>query len=81
MHADSTIEEADAVRSCLESIRARKILLVTSELQSARALAIFKHELPGYSIAVIASHRDYPLRYKVEEVTKRAWWKAVDSWL
>jgi hypothetical protein len=81
IQADSTVEEADATRSCLDSIHARNVILVTSELQSARALAIFQHQLPGYSIAVVPSHRDFPLRFQVEEVAKRAWWKAVDSWL
>ena len=55
---DSTLTETRYVAKCLEQFRPAGVLLVTSDWHTARALAIFKHRLPGYRWSVAAAQDD-----------------------
>jgi uncharacterized SAM-binding protein YcdF (DUF218 family) len=68
-HADSTAEEAAALRLCLERIGAKKVLVVTSEFHTRRARSILRHAFSGSSIAVGV----HPLY--VPEYWDSHWWR------
>jgi uncharacterized SAM-binding protein YcdF (DUF218 family) len=87
----STYAEADDVSRCLQSLGAHRVLIVTSEFHTRRALMIFRHRLPQYQFSVAAA-RD-PARFgeawwttrewaKVtfDEWSKLLWFEAVDRW-
>jgi|SRR5580658_4773054 vancomycin permeability regulator SanA len=87
----STLEEADDVSRCLQSVGAHRVLIVTSEFHTRRALMIFRHRLPQYQFNV-AKARD-PVQFghawwtnrewaktTFDELTKLLWWEAVDRW-
>ncbi len=89
--ARSTVGESGDVGRCLQSLGARRVLLVTSEFHTRRALAIFSQRLPQYQWSVAAA-RD-PAKFgnawwtnrewaKVvfDEWSKLVWWEAVDRW-
>lgn len=88
---DSTRAEAIADRRCLGP-GVRRVLLVTSNYQSRRALTIFSHELPGvrFFMAAAPDPPDGGLRYwwrnrgGAKEVflewSKLFWWELVDRW-
>jgi uncharacterized SAM-binding protein YcdF (DUF218 family) len=87
----STIAEADDVSRCLQSLGAHRVLIVTSEFHTRRALTIFRHRLPQYQFNAAAARN--PARFgeawwtnrewaKVtfDEWSKILWWEAVDRW-
>jgi uncharacterized SAM-binding protein YcdF (DUF218 family) len=87
----STFAEADDVRGCLQSVGARRVLIVTSDFHTRRALMIFRHHLPQYQFSVAAASN--PLQFgeawwtnrewaktTLDEWLKIAWWQAVDRW-
>lgn len=89
----STRDEARDVVACLaaEKVSPQSILLVTSDFHTRRALAIFRHEMPGVEFSVAASYD--PVTYGPKwwqqrewaktfagEITKMLWWWAVDRW-
>ena len=87
----STKAETADVSGCLEKSGVHSILVVTSDYHSRRALSIFQHELPQYTIYV-ASARD-PGQFNVswwkrrqwakmnfDEWIRLAWWEMVDRW-
>jgi hypothetical protein len=87
----STKAETADVSRCLENSGVHSILVVTSDYHSRRALSIFRHELPQYTIYV-ASARD-PGQFNVswwkrrqwakmnfDEWIRLAWWELVDRW-
>lgn len=87
----STNAEVDDVSRCLQSIGARRVLIVTSDYHTRRARIIFRHRLPQYEFNVAAA-RD-PLRFgnawwtnrewakvTLDEWLKLIWWEAVDRW-
>jgi uncharacterized SAM-binding protein YcdF (DUF218 family) len=87
----STKAEADDVRRCLQSMDARRVLIVTSEFHTRRALTIFRHCLPQYQYSVAAArnpaqfgdawwrNREWA-KTTFDEWTKLVWWEAVDRW-
>lgn len=87
----STKTEAQDVARCLQSSGAHSVLVVTSDYHTRRALSIFRHELPQYTIYV-ASTGDLsqfnPSWWKVRQWSKTnfdewirlVWWEAVDRW-
>jgi uncharacterized SAM-binding protein YcdF (DUF218 family) len=88
---DSTVSEAKYVAVCLAPLHPRKVLLVTSDWHSARALSVFTSRLPQYQWSVAAA-RD-PDMFGVEWWRRRewakttllewlrvAWWNVVDRW-
>lgn len=86
----STRDESHDVEKCLRP-EERRVLIVTSDYHSRRALSIFRHELPEKSFSVAAAHdpRDYGVywwRHRewaktcLDEWLKLIWWNAVDRW-
>jgi hypothetical protein len=82
----STKAEAQDVVHCVQGLNARRILLVTSDYHTRRALSIFNRVLPAdYSVA--ASHfgeqwwrRREWAKTNFEEWSKLIWWELVDRW-
>jgi uncharacterized SAM-binding protein YcdF (DUF218 family) len=87
----STKAEAHDLANCLGNLRAERILVVTSDYHTRRALSIFKHELPGHQFSVAAAsdpsqygspwwkHRQWA-KTNLDECLKFIWWEAVDRW-
>jgi hypothetical protein len=87
----STKAESKDVERCLVHESARRILIVTSDFHTRRALSIFRRELPGreYSVAAARddaafgdrwwSHRQWAKTF-TDEWMKIVWWKAIDQW-
>ena len=86
----STRDEAHDVQRCLRQEETR-ILVVTSDFHTARALSIFRHELRGKSVSVAAAysethfgphwwrHREWA-KTCLDEWLRLLWWNAVDRW-
>ncbi len=87
----STFAEVDDVSRCLQPLGIRRVLIVTSEFHSRRALTIFRHRLPQYQLSVAVA-RD-PAQFgeawwtdrewaktTFSEWLKMLWWEAVDRW-
>jgi hypothetical protein len=87
----STNAETDNVRRCLERLGVHRVLIVTSEFHTRRALSTFRRRLPQYQFSAAAAHD--PARFgtawwthrewaKVtfDEWVKLIWWEAVDRW-
>ena len=88
----STKAETQDVSRCLEQLRARSILLVTSDYHTRRALSTFQHELPQYQIYVAAApdpqqfgaawwKRRQWAKMNFDEWIRLVWWELVDRWL
>jgi hypothetical protein len=87
----STNAEADDVGRCLQPLGAHRVLIVTSDHHTRRALAIFRHRLPQYRFSVAAArnpeefgeawwtNREWA-KVTFEEWAKTLWWQAVDRW-
>jgi len=87
----STIAEADDVNRCLQPLGAHRVLLVTSEYHTHRALMIFRQRLPQYQFSVAAArspaefgeawwtHREWA-KVTFDEWSKMLWWETVDRW-
>jgi hypothetical protein len=88
--SDSTDEEARYVGMCLQGSPSR-ILLVTSDYQTRRALYVFQHRLAQYqwSVAAVKDESAFGIKWwqhrqwaktTVLEWSKLAWWELVDRW-
>ncbi|HSM88183.1 MAG TPA: YdcF family protein [Candidatus Limnocylindrales bacterium] len=88
---DSTITETAYIAKCLEPLKPQRVLLVTSDYHTGRALSIFRKKLPQYSWSVAAAHdsRLFGTRWwqhrewakkTFEEWLKVLWWNGVDRW-
>jgi hypothetical protein len=87
----STKEETHAVEQCLSRDADRRVLIVTSDYHTRRALDVFHHEIPGRTFSVAAArdpiqfeinwwaHRQWAKTF-VDEWLRLLWWKAVDRW-
>ncbi len=87
----STKAESKDVERCLAHESVQRILIVTSDFHTRRALSIFRHELPGreYSVAAARAdaafgdrwwtHRQWAKTF-TDEWMKVIWWKAIDQW-
>ena len=87
----STQEETGDVEKCLTPQDGARILIVTSDFHTRRALSIFRHELRGKSFSVAAAHdpREFGSRWWTHrewaktcaaEWVRTIWWNAVDRW-
>jgi hypothetical protein len=87
----STREESHDVERCLAKEAGGRILIVTSEFHTRRALSIFRHELPGktFSVAVARDGAEFGTRWWmhrewaktcVGEWERLLWWSAVERW-
>ena len=87
----STKTEAQDLVRCLGRTTGLRILLVTSDYHTRRALTIFRHELKGSEISVAAAsdptqfggqwwtHRQWA-KANFDEWAKFIWWELVDRW-
>jgi len=76
----STEAETLDVQHCLYAFGVHRVLIVTSDFHTRRALSIFRTRLPQYEFSVAAS-RD-PLHYGAAWWTHREWAKvAFDEWV
>jgi len=87
----STAAETEDVARCLQSLGAHRVLLVTSEYHTRRALTIFSRRLPQYQWSVAAArnpmlfgaawwtNREWA-KVILNEWTKLIWWEVVDRW-
>ena len=87
----STYAEADDASRCLQPLGAHRVLIVTSEFHTRRALLIFRHRLPQYQFSAAAArnpaqfgeawwtNREWA-KVTFDECSKMLWWEAVDRW-
>jgi uncharacterized SAM-binding protein YcdF (DUF218 family) len=90
IYGHSTRDEAQDVSRCLQGVSARRVLLVTSDFHTRRALSIFSHVLPAdYSVAAAVDTREFGVQWwrhrewaktNLGECTKLIWWELVDRW-
>jgi uncharacterized SAM-binding protein YcdF (DUF218 family) len=89
--ARSTRDEAHAAEPCLRQVGAEKVLIVTSDFHTHRALTIFRHELPQFEFSSAAAydpgtfgtpwwrHREWAKQF-LDETLKLGWFEVVDRW-
>jgi uncharacterized SAM-binding protein YcdF (DUF218 family) len=87
----STFAESDDVSHCLQPLNAHRVLIVTSDFHTRRALMIFRHRLPQYQFSVAAArgpgsfgdawwiNREWA-KITLDEWMKTLWFEAVDRW-
>ena len=87
----STLAETTDVERCLAGKPSSRVLIVTSDFHTRRALSIFRHQLPGHSFSIAAArddkqfgihwwaHRQWAKVF-LEEWLRFIWWNAVDLW-
>ncbi len=87
----STKAEAIEVGRYLTGPRGQKVLLVTSDFHTRRAISIFRREVPQYQYSVAAAydpkefgpqwwrHREWAKK-TLDEWLKLAWWNLIDRW-
>jgi DUF218 domain len=87
----STKDESHDAEKCLARGHASRVLIVTSDFHTRRALSVFRHELPAIEFSVAASHDDAQFGSRwwthrqwaktcVDEWLRLLWWSAVDRW-
>jgi hypothetical protein len=87
----STREETKDVEKCLTPEDGSRILIVTSDFHTRRALSIFRHQLRDKTFSVAASHEptEFGTRWWshrqwaktfVGEWTKVIWWNCIERW-
>jgi hypothetical protein len=87
----STKEETRDVEKCLAGESGGRVLIVTSDFHTRRALSIFRRELRGKTFSMAASrdstqfgarwwtHRQWA-KTLVDEWLRLLWWNLVDQW-
>ncbi len=91
VYGHSTRDEAHDVFRCLQGVGGRRVLLVTSDFHTRRALSTFHRELPGYdySIAAVFDPREFGVQWwrrrewakmNFDEWLKLIWWEVVERW-
>jgi len=87
----STRDESHDVEQCLRRETGDRVLLVTSEFHTRRALSIFRHEVRGktFSVAMVRDEKQFGVRWWrhrewaktcVDEWLKVIWWQGVERW-
>ena len=87
----STREETHDVEKCLDPQDGARILIVTSDFHTRRALSIFRHELRDKAFSVAAAHNppEFGTRWWTHrqwaktlalEWLRLLWWNFVDRW-
>ena len=91
IHGLSTRDESRDVETCLNSESGSRILIVTSDFHTRRALSVFRREVQGKSFTVAAARDDaqFGLQWWThrqwaktcfEEWIRVLWWYAIDRW-
>ena len=87
----STRDESHDTAKCLQSESGNRVLLVTSDFHTRRALSAFRHELKGKSFSIASARDDREFGEKwwmhrqwaktcAYEWIRWTWWNAVDRW-
>lgn len=87
----STRDESHDAQKCLAKEQGSRVLLVTSDFHTRRALSIFRHEMRDKSFSVAAAHDDAQFgtrwwthrqwaKVLLEEWMRLLWWSLVDRW-
>jgi hypothetical protein len=87
----STKSEARDAEQCLDRIGGKRVLIVTSDFHSRRALSTFKKEIHEkiFSISAVHDETQFGVRWWqhrqwaktcVDEWLRMAWWNVVDRW-
>lgn len=87
----STRDESHDAEKCLSEIDSSRVLIVTSDFHTRRALSTFRHEIRGrtFSIAAVRDDTQFGTRWWthrqwaktcIDEWLRLFWWKAVDRW-
>lgn len=87
----STRDEARDAGKCLAGEAGSRILIVTSEFHTRRALSIFRHEVRGksFSVAVAPDDAQFGTRWWthrqwaktcVDEWMRLLWWTIIERW-
>jgi hypothetical protein len=87
----STAAETMDVDRCIQPLHPHRVLIVTSDYHTRRALAIFSHRLPQYEWSVTAAHNPAQFgdawwterewaKVTFDEWAKFTWWEAIDRW-
>ena len=87
----STKDEALDARKCLARSGGNRVLIVTSDFHTRRALGVFRHEIRGMNFSVAAAYDDTQFGPRwwthrqwaktcVDEWLRLVWWSAVDRW-
>jgi DUF218 domain len=87
----STVAETIDVQRCIAPFHPQRVLIVTSDYHTRRALSIFSHRLPQYQWSVAAARNPAQFgtawwtsrewaKATFDECSKLVWWEAVDRW-
>jgi hypothetical protein len=87
----STRDESHDAAKCLAREEARRVLIVTSEFHTRRALSIYRHEIPGYTFSVAMAREDTEFGTRwwthrewaktcLGEWERLIWWDALERW-
>jgi DUF218 domain len=87
----STRDGSRDAAKCLAEVEGTRILIVTSDFHTRRALSIFRHEVHGKTFSIAAAHDDRQFGSRwwthrqwaktcADEWLKLFWWNAVDRW-
>jgi hypothetical protein len=87
----STKDESKDAEKCLARESGKRVLIVTSDFHTRRALNIYRREVPEYDYSVAAArnaeqfgvrwwtHRQWAKIF-MDEWLRFIWWKAIDQW-
>lgn len=87
----STKDESKDAEKCLAREDGKRVLIVTSDFHTRRALSVFRREVPGHEYSVAAArdgsqfgvkwwtHRQWA-KTVLDEWLRLIWWKTVDQW-
>jgi uncharacterized SAM-binding protein YcdF (DUF218 family) len=87
----STREEALDVEKCLQQMSGSRVLIVTSDYHTRRALSILRHAIKGKSFSVAAAtdatqfgthwwaHRQWA-KVCLDEWLRLLWWECIERW-
>lgn len=88
----STKTEVKDVQSCLNGRNVHRILLVTSDFHTRRALSIFSRQCHGFSFSIAAAydarkfgthwwrHREWA-KTNLNEWMRLVWWDLIERWM
>jgi len=87
----STRDESRDAEKCIEMQNGSRVLIVTSDFHTRRALSIFRREIPSMSFSTAAAYDDTQFGTRwwthrqwaktcFEEWLRLIWWNVVDRW-
>jgi hypothetical protein len=87
----STKDESREEEKCLARAGGKRVLIVTSDFHTRRALSVFRREVPGYTYSAAAARNDAQFGVRwwthrqwaktfVDEWLRLLWWETVDQW-